>query len=59
MVRLSRKDNTSSLRGPLGRLHNLDVRKGIDPATLSNLEVGNLVEFRLIQPVVVKLTKLD
>ena len=59
VVRLSRKDNTISLRGPLGRVHNLDVRKGIDPATLSNLEVGNLVEFRLIQPVVVKLTKLD
>ena len=59
VVRLSRKDNTISLRGPLGKVHNLDVRQGIDRALLSKLEVGNLVQFRLVQPVAVKLTKLD
>lgn len=56
VVRLSRTDNSLSLRGPLGKIHNLDLRKGIDLAMFANLQVGNLVEFQLIQPVAVKLT---
>jgi hypothetical protein len=51
VVRIARKDHTISLRGPDGHVHNLDVRRALEQETLPSLQVGDLVEFRLIQPI--------
>ena len=51
VVRIARKDHTISLRGPDGHVHNLDVRRALEQEALTSLQVGDLVEFRLIQPI--------
>ena len=58
VVKLSATDRSLSLMGPLGGIHNLDVvmPSGVDlfPA----LQVGDLVDFRLIQPVAVGIDRV-
>ena len=58
VLKVSATDRSLSLMGPLGGIHNLDVvmPNGIDlfPA----LQVGDLVDFRLIQPVAVGIDRI-
>ena len=58
VLKVSATDRSLSLMGPLGGIHNLDVvmPNGIDlfPA----LQVGDLVDFRLIQPVAVGIDRV-
>lgn len=51
VVRIARKDHTISLLGPDGHVHNLDVRRALEQEALTSLQVGDLVDFRLIQPI--------
>jgi len=51
VVRIARKDHTISLLGPDGHVHNLDVRRALEQEALTSLQVGDLVNFRLIQPI--------
>ena len=50
VVRIARKDHTISLRGPDGQVHNLDGCRALEQEALTSLPVGDLVNFRLIQP---------
>ena len=59
VIKLSESDRSLSLMGPLGGIHNLDViaepsRDDLFP----NLKAGDLVDFRLIQPVALTIEKL-
>ncbi|MEB3254519.1 MAG: hypothetical protein VKI93_07390 [Synechococcus sp.] len=53
VIKLSKTDRTLSLMGPLGGIHNLDVlaMPGLD--LFPDLNPGDVVSFRLIQPVAV------
>jgi hypothetical protein len=50
VVRIARKDHTISLSGPDGQVHNLDGCRALEQEALTSLPVGDLVNFRLIQP---------
>ena len=58
VVRLSRTDRTVSLRGPFGKVHNLDVSKRMPGEVFDALAIGDLVEFRFIKPVAIRITPL-
>ena len=51
VIKLSQKDRSISLMGPLGGIHNLDVVVESDQDLFPKLKAGDLVDFRLIQPV--------
>ena len=53
VVKVSEQDHELSLRGPFGGIHNLDVRPGLNGDPLAQLRVGDVVSFRLIQPVAI------
>lgn len=53
VIKLSQKDRSISLMGPLGGIHNLDVVAEPDQDLFPKLKAGDLVDFRLIQPVAV------
>ena len=58
VVRISRTDRTLSLRGPFGKVHNLDVSKRMPGTVFDELVLGDLVEFRFIKPVAIRITPL-
>ncbi len=58
VVRISRIDRTVSLRGPFGKVHNLDVRKRMPSEVFDELVLGDMVEFRFIKPVAIRITPL-
>ena len=58
VVRISRTDRTLSLRGPFGKVHNLDVSKRMPGTVFDELALGDLVEFRFIKPVEIRITPL-
>ena len=58
VVRISRTDRTLSLRGPFGKVHNLDVSKRMPGTVFDKLALGDLVEFRFIKPVAIRITPL-
>ena len=58
VVRISRTDRTVSLRGPFGKVHNLDVSKRMPGTVFDELALGDLVEFRFIKPVAIRITPL-
>ena len=58
VVRISRTDRTLSLRGPFGKVHNLDVSKRMPGTVFDELTLGDLVEFRFIKPVAIRITPL-
>ena len=53
VIKLSQQDRSISLMGPLGGIHNLDVVVASDQDLFPKLKAGDLVDFRLIQPVAV------
>ena len=53
VIKLSQEDRSISLMGPLGGIHNLDVVVESDQDLFPKLKAGDLVDFRLIQPVAV------
>ena len=53
VVKISEEDQEISLRGPFGGVHNLDVRNGIAGDPFNDLELGDYVDFRLIQPIAI------
>ena len=61
VVKLSATDRSFSLMGPLGGIHNLDVVMPIDASSGDDLfpalQAGDLVDFRLIQPVAVNIDR--
>jgi hypothetical protein len=58
VVRISRTDRTLSLRGPFGKVHNLDVSKRMPGTVFDELALGDFVEFRFIKPVAIRITPL-
>ena len=58
VVKISEEDQEISLRGPFGGVHNLDVRNGIAGDPFSDLELGDYVDFRLIQPIAIAIRRL-
>ena len=58
VVRISRTDRTLSLRGPFGKVHNLDVSKRMPGTVFDEIALGDLVEFRFIKPVAIRITPL-
>ena len=58
VVRISRTDRTLSLRGPFGKVHNLDVSQRMPGMVFDDLSLGDLVEFRFIKPVAIRITPL-
>ena len=58
VVRISRTDRTLSLRGPFGKVHNLDVSKRMPGTVFDELALGDLVELRFIKPVAIRITPL-
>ena len=58
VVRISRTDRTLSLRGPFGKVHNLDVSKRMPGTVFDELALGDLVEFRFINPVAIRIMPL-
>ena len=62
VVKLSSTDRSLSLMGPLGGIHNLDVvMPNDDPSNddlFPALQAGDLVDFRLIQPVAVGIDRV-
>ena len=62
VVKLSATDRSLSLMGPLGGIHNLDVvMPNDDPSNddlFPALQAGDLVDFRLIQPVAVGIDRV-
>jgi len=62
VVKLSATDRSFSLMGPLGGIHNLDVVMPIDASSGDDLfpalQAGDLVDFRLIQPVAVAIDRV-
>ncbi|ABI47089.1 hypothetical protein [Synechococcus sp. CC9311] len=58
VVRISRTDRTLSLRGPFGKVHNLDVSNRMPETVFDELVLGDLVEFRFIKPVAIRITPL-
>ena len=62
VVKLSSTDRSLSLMGPLGGIHNLDVVMPSDDPSNDDLfpalQAGDLVDFRLIQPVEVAIDRV-
>ena len=62
VVKLSSTDRSLSLMGPLGGIHNLDVVMPSDDRSNDDLfpalQAGDLVDFRLIQPVAVGIDRV-
>ena len=58
VVKLSRTDRSISLMGPLGGIHNLDVVADASDDLFPTLTIGDLVDFRLIQPVAVGVDRI-
>ena len=62
VVKLSTTDRSLSLMGPLGGIHNLDVVMPSDDPSDDDLfpalQAGDLVDFRLIQPVAVGIDRV-
>ena len=59
VIKLSNKDRSLSLMGPLGGIHNLDVIAPSGTDLFPSLKVGDLVTFRMIQPVAVDIDKVS
>ena len=53
VIKLSKTDRSLSLIGPLGGIHNLDVLAMPGPDLFPDLNPGDVVTFRLVQPVAV------
>ena len=53
VVKVSEEDQEISLRGPFGGVQNLDVRNGIAGGPFNDLELGDCVDLRLIQPIAI------
>jgi len=58
VIKLSDKDRSLSLMGPFGGIHNLDVIAPSGADLFPSLKVGDLVTFRMIQPVAVDINKV-
>ena len=62
VVKVSASDRSLSLMGPLGGIHNLDVVMPSDASSGDDLfpalQAGDLVDFRLIQPVAVGIDRV-
>ena len=58
VVKHSSNDRSISLLGPLGGIHNLDVLPDATDDVFSQLKAGDLVDFRLIQPVAVDVKRI-
>ena len=58
VIKLSDKDRSLSLMGPFGGIHNLDVIAPSGADLFPSLKVGDLVTFRMIQPVAVDIDKV-
>ena len=58
VVKISEEDQEIRLRGPFGGVHNLDVRNGIAGDPFNDLELGDYVDFRLIQPIAIAIRRL-
>ena len=62
VVKVSATDRSISLMGPLGGIHNLDVVMASDASSgddlFPGLQAGDLVDFRLIQPVAVGIDRV-
>ena len=59
VVKASKRDRSISLIGPLGGIHNLDVLPVPGKDLFPKLQAGDVVEFRLIQPVAVAIDRDD
>ena len=59
VVKLSATDRSLSLMGPLGGIHNLDVVMPSGDDLFPALQAGDLVDFRLIQPVAVNMDRVS
>ncbi len=55
VVRLSRTDHMVTLRGPLGKIHKLDIRPELKDEVFAGLSVGDMVDFRLIKPIAIRI----
>ena len=58
VVKVSASDRSLSLMGPLGGIHNLDVVMPSGDDLFPALQAGDLVDFRLIQPVAVGIDRV-
>ena len=58
VVRLSRTDHKVTLRGPLGKIHKLDIRPELESEVFAGLRVGDMVDFRLINPIAIRIQPL-
>ena len=58
VLKLSDKDRSLSLMGPFGGIHNLDVIAPSGADLFPSLKIGDLVTFRMIQPVAVDINKV-
>ena len=58
VVKVSASDRSLSLMGPLGGIHNLDVVMSSGDDLFPALQAGDLVDFRLIQPVAVGIDRI-
>ena len=59
VVKASKRDRSISLIGPLGGIHNLDVLPVPGKDLFPKLQAGDVVAFRLIQPVAVAIDRDD
>ena len=59
VVKLAATDRSLSLMGPLGGIHNLDVVMPSGDDLSPTPQAGDLVDFRLIQPVVVNMDRVS
>ena len=58
VLKVSATDRSLSLMGPLGGIHNLDVVMPSGDDLFPALQAGDLVDFRLIQPVAVGIDRI-
>ena len=59
VLKVSATDRSLSLMGPLGGIHNLDVVMPSGSDLFPALKAGDLVDFRLIQPVAVDIDRVS
>jgi len=59
VIRIDRQDRSISLMGPLGGIHNLDVLRSQGKDIVPGLQTGDLVDFRMIQPMAITVSRLD
>ncbi len=52
---LSRSDHKFTLRGPLGKIHKLDIRAELEAEVFAGLNVGDMVDFRSIKPIAIRI----